>query len=60
MTDKEVGELWLECRKVGWTSDTYQIPKLIRKLVKERNNQNDDWGLTLQQFGIPPETWHDE
>jgi hypothetical protein len=51
MTDKEVGELW---RIHTQLNGLPVVISLNRKLVEERNNQNDDWGFTFEQFGIDP------
>lgn len=71
MTDKEVGELW-EAYRHGNDLKHVDVQALIRKLVEERVRRlrgslrgrepgtPTDLELTLSQFGIPPETWHDE
>jgi hypothetical protein len=71
MEDKEVGFLWhdVNVKNGHWQTvgDADAVIELIRKLVEERRDfyakgfppTTDDLNDALDDFGIPPETFHD-
>lgn len=50
LTDADIGDLWNKVKLP-------LVRQLIIKLVRERNNINDDWGLTFVEFKIDPQSF---
>jgi hypothetical protein len=50
--DDSIGTLWLLYRD-DKSAEGAVIRGLIRKLLVERNANIDDWGRTIDEFGIP-------